>query len=259
MVATTPSYSHGPSAAADSEGLGAADEAQLWERWCAQRDEAARQALSALYLPYAKALAARCYARRVHNEFEFEEYLHFAVVGLMESLDRFTPGRGVQFTTFSTQRINGSMLSGIEHLSERAQQIALRRRLDRDRLDSLSTEPGADSGERLLQELGEIGIGIALGFILEGTGMMVGPQDVLPDNAYSGTELKQLHQQLWHLVDQLTPREAQVIRMHYLQQQSFEAIGDELALTKGRISQLHKHGLSRLRELIAGRSLNLAL
>lgn len=224
----------------------------LWVQWCDSRDESARDELSTYYLSYARALAARSYARRVHNEFEFAEYLHFAVVGMMEALERFKPDRGVLFKTFATPRINGAILNGLERLSERQQQVALRRRLARDRVESLSAQEPADQGDELLRQLADIGIGVALGFILEGTGMLTGAQETLPDNAYSDVETRQLGEQVWHLVDQLTDREAQVVRLHYQQQQSFDEIGMALQLTKGRISQLHRQALERLRKIVAG-------
>ncbi|NWK44751.1 sigma-70 family RNA polymerase sigma factor [Ralstonia pickettii] len=229
-----------------------ADESALWARLRRHGDIAAREALVARYLPYAKAQAATTYARRTHDAFEFEEYLQFAVVGLMESLERFDPAQGVQFKTFTTPRIVGAMLNGIERLSEQQQQIGLRRRLAAERAASLASEPLSDgSSQKLLRELGEIGVGIALGILLEGTGMLADQDEVLPDNAYSRVELRQLRQQIWHLVDHLTPREREVVRLHYQQLKSFDEVAAELGLTKGRVSQLHQQGLKRLHALVA--------
>jgi RNA polymerase sigma factor for flagellar operon FliA len=229
------------------------EDAALWHRWRAEGDDAARQDLVDLYVPYARALAARSYSRRVHNDFEFDEYFHFAVVGMMEALERYVPGRGAQFKTFATPRINGAILNGLEGLSERQQQVGLARRLARERVESLKEdEEGADHGQKLLRQLGEIGVGIALGFLLEGTGMVVGADERLPDNAYCQVELRELRERLWQLVEQLTDREAQVIRRHYLQQQPFDEIALALQLSKGRISQLHRQGLERMRRLMEG-------
>lgn len=226
------------------------DEADLWRRLRSSSDPAARTVLGERYLPYARALAAKCYARRAHGEFEFNEYLHFAVVGMMEALDRYVPDRGAQFKTFAMPRINGAILTGLESLSERQRQIGLRRRLARERVESLkAASTTLDHGQKLLQELGDIGIGVALGFLLEGTGMVVDASDQLPDNAYSHIELRQLRERICQLVEQLTEREAQVIRRHYLQGQHFNDIAEALQLTNGRISQLHRQGLARIRKL----------
>lgn len=237
--------------AAEVPSLKGMGEEQLWQYWHSKRDPAARKLLSELYLPYARAMAAKSYSRRVHSEFQFEEYFHFAVVGMMESLDRYLPQRGAQFKTFATPRINGAILNGLDGLSERQQQIGFRRRLERERLESLKTEDAAqDHGQKLLQQLSDIGVGVALGFLLEGTGMLIDVDDRLPDNAYSHVELRQLRERIWRLVEQLTEREAEVIRRHYLQQQGFDEIASALELTKGRISQLHSRGLERIRKLI---------
>ena len=226
-------------------------EADLWRRLREDNDAGARQELAERHMSYARALAARCYSRRVHNEFEFDEYFHFAVVGMMEALDRYQPGRGALFKTFATLRINGAILNGLNGLSERQQQIGLQRRLARERVESLKKdEPPHDAGHQMLQALGEIGVGVALGFLLEGTGMLVDSEDTLPDNAYAQVEMRQLRQRLWQLVEQLTERETQVIRRHYLQQQPFEDIARALDLSRGRISQLHGQGLQRLRLLL---------
>lgn len=227
------------------------DEHELWRRWHGRREPQARQQLAELYLSYARALAAKSYSRRVHNEFEFDEYLHFAVVGMMESLDRFDPGRGAIFKTFATPRINGSILNGLETLSERQQQVGMRRRLAQERMESLKGDGvSTDRGEQLLHQLSEIGVGLALGFLLEGTGMMACAEDALPDNAYAQIEMRQLQERIWQLVEQTTLREGQVIRRHYRQQQSFDEIAHELQLTKGRVSQLHRQGLTRLRQMM---------
>jgi RNA polymerase sigma factor FliA len=227
------------------------DEARLWEKCKCEQDEEAREVIVRHYLGYARALAAQIYRRRTHDEFEFDEYMQFATVGLMEAVNRFEPSYGVQFKTFATRRIVGSILSGLSTLSERQQQISLRRRICEERLASMQPERMAeDHPEHLLRELAEIGIGLALGFVLEGTGMVASSEASLPDNTYSRLEFRQFQHHLFNLVRNLTAREQEVIRKHYLQGISFEEIAQELQLSKGRVSQLHRQGLERLRTLI---------
>jgi RNA polymerase sigma factor for flagellar operon FliA len=235
------------------------EERELWVRFRTQGDPAARRQLAEIYVSYTRALAARSYSRRMHNEFEFDEYLHFGVIGMMEALDRFDPARGALFKTFATPRINGAILNGLEGLSERQQQIGMRRRLAQERLQSMKEGgTGDDGGDQVLNALSEIGVGLALGFLLEGTGMLVSEESHLPDNAYSHLEMRQLRDRLWQMVEEATPREAQVIRRHYLQQQKFEDIAEALQLTKGRISQLHRQGIERLRRMIADAKVDVA-
>ncbi len=228
-------------------GESAEAENDLWTRWHTAREAQARKLLAEQYLPYARALAAKIYARRTHSEFEFDEYLHFAVVGMMESLDQYIPGGGAHFKTFATPRINGAILNGLNQLSERQQQLAFCRRLARERVAALRLETvSSAAGPQLLEELSQVGIGLALGFLLEGTGMFVRDDAQLPDNAYSHIELRQLQERIWQLVEQLTEREAQVIHQHYLQRKNFDEVATALRLSRGRISQLHAQALARL-------------
>ncbi len=235
-----------PPRASDPEGA-------LWRRWCYEADAAARALLVERHMPYARALAARLYSRRPHDDIEFDDYLQYAMVGLVESVDRYSPERGAKFTTFAMTRINGAILNGLGRLTERQQQIAFRRRLAAERIaslvpDALSTDPT----EQLLADLAEIGVGVALGVILEGTGMVLGQPDELPGDAYAHAraELRQLHERLWGLMDRLTEREREIIELHYRRGKRFDEIAEKLGLTKGRISQLHKQAVLRLRALM---------
>lgn len=228
-----------------------AGEDLLWQRWHLQRDDSARETLARHYLAYARALAAQIYRRRITDELEFDEYLQFATVGMMESLDRFDPSHGVLFKTFATRRIVGAILSGVAALSERQQQLTLRRRVAGERTASLYAElPAEDNPELILRELASVGVGLALGFILEGTGMVKGGEEARPDNTYAQLELKQFQERIVHVVKKLTAREEEVVRLHYFHGSSFDDIAERLGLSKGRISQLHKQALSRLRALL---------
>jgi RNA polymerase sigma factor for flagellar operon FliA len=245
----------GHSFAPRSPYQGLPDEDALWQRWIGTRDHGARDTIARHYHAYARAIAAQLYGRRTSDEFEFDEYLQFATVGMMESLDRFDPAHGVLFKTFATRRITGAVLSGLESLSERQEQLVLRRRVAEERTASLADDRlPEDDPEAILRELAGIGVGLALGYMLDGTGMMEGSEATLPDNTYTRTELRQFQQRLAQVMKRLTPRERDVIKLHYFQAQGFDQVAEQLALSKGRISQLHKQALGRLRDLIADRT-----
>jgi RNA polymerase sigma factor FliA len=229
----------------------AGDEAAQWQRWTVDRDPVVRGLLATRYAGYAKAQAARLYARRSHNEVEFDDYVQFAMVGLMEAIERYQLGRGAQFKTYATSRIQGAILNGLQHMSERQEQIAWRRRVDKERAASLAPERfSTDGSQQVLHELLAVATGLALGAMLDGSGTMTGPQDSLPGDAYAQVELRQLREQLWPLLERLTEREREVIHLHYVESRDFDEIVQIMAVSKGRVSQLHRQGLARLRELI---------
>jgi RNA polymerase sigma factor for flagellar operon FliA len=227
------------------------EELALWQR-AGEGDSPARSLLVARFLPYAKAIAASLYARRPMDDVEFEEYQQFGVVGLLEAIDRYRGDRGARFTTFAMPRIRGAILSGVEHVTERRQQAAFRRRVLAERVGSMVAKGGTEGeGEALLGELVGIGVGVALGLILEGTGMVVDPEAALPDGVYANLELRSVYRQAWSLIGELTPRERDVLERHYRGGMRFEEIARTLGLTRGRISQLHQQAIGRLRALMA--------
>lgn len=249
--------------------------ASLWQRWRGACDPAARDALIAHHLPYARMMAATLYGRRTHDEVEFDDYFQFASLGLVESVERFDPAHGVQFKTFASKRVQGAILNGLARLTEKSQQIATMMRLRQERLEDLKAQaaggarPGkkrggdgkgakADKGDAaaLFSYLAEVGIGLALGVLLEDTAMFAkadAASTSSPEVSYfRKTQARQLRELLRHGVAQLPESERRVIQWHYQQEMSFEDIANRLELSRGRISQLHTKGLARLRDLLQG-------
>jgi len=177
---------------------------------------------------------------------EFVDLVQLGVVGLLEAIDRFVPMRGVRFETFATYRIEGAILNGLPSYSEFQRQLATRRSLLRDRTESLRHED-IEQGRTALEQLGDLAISLALGFALEAEDEQP-DEPAGPDNAYVRLELVQLRRRLAELVKQLPEAECRVVVRHYFQQQPFEEIALGMALTKGRISQIHHSALRRLKE-----------
>lgn len=226
----------------------------LWQRH-AQGDAQARESLIVLYLPYARSVAAVLYRQHVHHETEYREYVQWATLGLIEALDRYDPMRGARFTTYAHQRMLGAIRNGLEHISERQEQIGLRRRLEAERLQAVkrgrTLAPGQLPEGDLMGEVADVAVGLMLSFMLEETGMLQGPDSALPDGCYEAVAFKHEQRRLHELLPQLTAREQAVIRLHYLQGLPYDEIARSLGITKGRISQLHEQALVRLRKLMA--------
>lgn len=227
-------------------------EPQLWEAWLCRGEQAARERLIGHYMPYARIVAASYYRRRFHDEIEFDEYLQFASVGLLESVDRFDHSRGVHFKTFAARRMHGAILNGLEKVTEKQQQISVRKQLQAERRESLkagnANKDGKEGTEALFRELANVGIGLALAYLLEGTGMVDAPEEPAGQHGYyQQLELQQLRHRVRSLVDDLSEQERTVVRCHYLQEMPFVDIAAMLGLSKGRIAQIHRQALERLR------------
>jgi len=228
----------------------AAGEAELWRRLREDADAEARAELIELYRPYARSIAAKIYGRRSHEGVGFDDYQQLAMVGLLEAVDRYRPDLGARFTTFAGSRVQGAILNGLEKLTERHQQDATRRRLLAERASSLLPSGRAlDNGGRLLEQLGDVGVSVAFALILDGSGMGPSRTDGFPNDAYGQLELREFHRQLWTLVSRLPEAERVVVERHYQDHWQFEEIAEHLGLSKGRVSQVHKAAVERLRRL----------
>jgi RNA polymerase sigma factor for flagellar operon FliA len=245
-------------AGADVEAFDPADAAReeevLWARLISERSPAARDELFSLHLPFARRLAKRHFKDRTGADIEFRDFCQLAYAGLLEAIDRFEPSRGVPFQAYAGRRISGSVLDGLSKMSELREQIASRKRIRSERARSLTpVDVESLSGPESLAALSELAVGLALGFMLEDTGAYAPDElgDARP-NAYESLAWKETIGQLLDEVSGLPEREQTVIRRHYLEGLSFDQIANLLAISKGRVSQLHKAGLERLRRRLPG-------
>lgn len=233
------------------------EEARLWTGWVEHRDEAARNRLLEIYSAHARIIAATCYAKRFSDEIEFAEYYQLACVGMLEAFERFDPGQGVLFKTFAERRIRGAILDGLDLHSEKQQQIAARRRLDIQRYEELKAAAGEApppdcADHQVLKYVAEVGLAFAIGWILEGSGMVKEKDAAEPVHFYQRTEMRELRERILETVQSLPAQECSVIQWHYLQEISFEEIAAMLGVTRGRISQIHRKALGRLKEVLSG-------
>jgi len=230
----------------------------LWREFIAVRSGASREALVARYIALARMMAAKLYQRRLDNSVSFADYLQYARVGLVEAIDAYDPQRAVPFEAFSSFRIKGAILNGIECESELAAQRAFWGRRARERLESLKQHEGQGDRRASLEELVNLTVGLALGQILDQE-----PEQVIDEslaaNPYAVTELAQLQRTVRALLPRLPDREREIIRRHYEEHVEFQQIAAEQGVTKGRISQLHAQALGRLRQLLDRRRVDRSL
>lgn len=224
-------------------------EKDLWRAWIEDKDVDARQKLIEHHLPFSHMLAAKFYAKRQILQIEFDEYRQYAIAGMIEAIDRFDIKRESNFRTYAGYRITGAILNGIEKYSDKQQQISTRTLLRQQRIESMQEADGKDLGIDIFSELVELAVGLAIGYMLEDSGMYQTQEDQYTENFYERHELKQLQKSLEHIVDVLPEQSRRVIRYHYYQGLSFEHISDVLKLSKGRISQIHSRAIKLLREV----------
>ena len=197
-------------------------EAALWRAHAARADPESGRRLFEHYRRFAERLAAHQFARRRPGNFDRGDVQQLAYEALLQAIDRFDPGRGVPFEAYARIRINGHIGNGLAQASEAAAQYSYRQRAERDRLRSL--EEGAAGLEAI--------------------------PDPAP-SAYETLAWNQLQARIHELLERLPEKEAFVMRQHYRNGASFQQIAALLGVTRGRVSQIHRAALQRMRSLLA--------
>ncbi len=228
------------------------EDASLWDSFWRGCDSA-RESLIALYAPYVRVVAAKLFSSRSDPGFEFDDYLQFGMVGLIESLDRYRRGSEATFKTFAYYRVRGAILDGVAGLSDRQRQISHYARLRKDRLTSLSAGTVAEDEESIddaLNRIGDVVVDLAIGVLMEGSAFCHDESAMADDPRYRDFELRQMQGRVMRIIDDLSTDQAKVLRLHYLQDWPFDDIAEHMGLSKGRISQLHKKAIAEIRELL---------
>jgi RNA polymerase sigma factor for flagellar operon FliA len=228
-------------------------EASLWRRLRFEAESDCREELFNLYVGLARAIAWRSFRRRAGARFERHDFEQFAFEGLLQAIDRYDPMRGVPFGAYAARRIAGNIADGLARMSEVDAQFSHRRRLERERVRSLAAATEGESIDDAVGALSDLAVGLAIGLMLEGTGLVGGRHGADPaPSAYESLEWRELQARLAAEIARLPASEALVIRQHYDNGLSFARIAEMLELSRGRVSQLHRSALTRLRKRIGG-------
>lgn len=237
---------------ADVPSMSEEYERNLWSLVRGKEDNAARNELIENYMPLARTIAAQLYSQRADNDVEFEDYRQFAFAGLIEAIGRYDLSSDTKFSTFAGYRIRGAILNGIQKFSERKEQAAFRARVQRERVTSLCSESETMDRRALFEEMVDLAVGLALGYMLEDTGIVRSGDAAIEDSTYKTHHMNELRNRLRHIVEVLPEREQLMIRYHYYHHVGFDQIAEMLEISKGRVSQLHKKALKLIKEAMLG-------
>lgn len=232
------------------EELTAAEVPGLWVRWRQKGDADAREALLAGYAAWARKVARGVFMRVRGRSDDWPDYVQNASIGLIEAMDNFDPSRGVPFEAYARQRVRGAVFNGLRALA--ATQVAHEYGVVPDRRDSLLEDDIVDPVQRLIHLVSSLGLGYALDTSVEA-------EQVSVPTPYDEAVKQQLRERVHGHLARIPERERLVLELHYLQHMAFVDIAQALALTKGRISQLHRQALERLRSGMHADTWQLAL
>ncbi|MFI5669052.1 RNA polymerase sigma factor SigF [Streptomyces sp. NPDC051704] len=218
-----------------------------------------RNRLVRMHLPLVEHLA-----RRFRNRGEpLDDLTQVATIGLIKSVDRFDPDRGVEFSTYATPTVVGEIK---RHFRDKGWAVRVPRRLQELRL-SLTTATAELSQQHgrspTVHELAER-LGISEEEVLEGLESanaystlsldVPDTDDESPavadtlgaeDEALEGVEYRE---SLKPLLEGLPPREKRILLLRFFGNMTQSQIAQEVGISQMHVSRLLARTLAQLRE-----------
>jgi len=222
-----------------------------------------RDQLITEYLPYVKRIVHRI-AVHLPSTIDIDDLMNVGVIGLIQAVDRYDPGRDNKFMTYAVFRIKGAVLS---ELRSRDFLSRSNRRKIRD-LETACLKLEQKLGREVDDEevAKDLGIGVekvyktkqmsSISFIsFEELGFSSRNEkekllNYLVDNdddALTLTRLKELKEAVARAIEQLPEKEKLVISLYYLEELTMKEAGKVLDITESRVSQIHSQAILRLR------------
>lgn len=222
-------------------------EALLWREHINTPSKNSRLKLFKNYEGFAKKIAREIYYRRPADNFEIVDIEQWAYEGLLQSIDRFDPLRSAHFSHYAKLRIKGCINNGLSKTSEANAHYSYKKRVENERLKSLNEDIDSDS----ISALSQLTSMIAIGLILEsGSNDEKHITDQSP-SAYDSLAWSELEQAVLGHVKKLPENEEFIVYQHYINGINFGQIANIMSLSKGRISQLHRQALLKMRSKMA--------
>jgi RNA polymerase sigma factor for flagellar operon FliA len=246
--------------------------AQLWKTYKKTGLKETRNELIENYLPLVRNHAERLKAK-LPSVVQVDDLSTAGVLGLMDAIEQFDPGRKVKFETFSAIRIRGAMMDELRGLDWVP-------RLVRQRAKML-TEASAHLRSHLGRQPSEEEVASALNVPLEeykriaadskpanvfsiygkrttsNNHEMDDPEDVanLCDGRSANPLLQAQQKTLQEvLVKGFTRSERLIVMLYYYEQLTMKEIGATLDLSESRVSQMHTSIVNRLKVTLTDRA-----
>lgn len=215
-----------------------------------------------------KHIAARM-AVMLPAQVELDDLIHDGVLGLIDAVNRFDPSRGIQFRTFASNRIRGSILDALRAMDwvsrggrRRTRELRraeeeLRQELGRDpsraelgervglNPDELAARQTEASEERVvsLDELRSLSEGAP-----EAPGARLHDPSADVNEQVMRGRRKEL---LLEALKTLSERDQLVLSLYYFEDLNIKEIARVLGVSEPRVSQIHTRCRARLKEHLA--------
>ncbi len=241
----------------------------LWKQYVATNDPALRDRLILTFAPLVKFIVYRK-AREMPARCEVEDFIGCGLEALIQSIDRYDPGKGATLEQYAWTRIHGAVLDELRRMDWAPRSV---RRWERDMekaTEEFTTLHGrrprneelADAMGITLQELRTRRDEIATSDLTSLNTLVSGDddssiermdtiaatdQELDPEHAACKTAAKDKFRAAFATLGQ---REREVAVMLYVKNLTLAEIGEVLGVSESRVCQIHGQMKKKLREIL---------
>jgi RNA polymerase sigma factor FliA len=250
---------------------GARELRSLWRRLKEHNDQAARDRLVLHFAPLVKYVAGRM-SSALPAHIEEGDLISYGLLGLMNAIERFDPGRQIKFETYAVTRIKGAIIDELRSLDwvprsvrARARQIERKSAELENKLQRVPTDEeiatalnmSVDEFQDAITQISTSSI-VALDemWTVSSSGEPLSLIDTIGDSRMTDPaavlDVTELRATLADAIARLPEREKIVVALYYYDGLTLREIGEVLGVTESRVSQLHTKAILRLKGRLQG-------
>ncbi len=235
----------------------------LWDKYQETKSIDIRNKILMAYL-YIVTVNAKRMSTVYKNKAELEDIVNQGVLALMDCIDRYDWQRGVQFDTFASIRVRGSIIDylrkqdwiprDIRKMSLKIENayLELQTKMDRTPTDkevAASLGIGMDDFHKVLSQsnsfvtLSYEELLSDIGGFKEPTSSIVAPEQKIQEN--------ELTKMVASTIDRLNEKERLIVSLYYYENISLKEIAAILGITPSRVSQIHTKALLKMQLILS--------
>ncbi len=225
-------------------------------------DAAQRENLLLEHLPQVQYVARRIHGR-LPPQVLLEDLVHAGILGLMDAVRKFEPGKNVQLKHYAEIRIRGAILDSLRLVDWSPR--ALRRQARRfeqailhckAKLSREPTEPeiaaemeiSVESLQKLIGEFRGMNVGsLQSGADDDGTETTEVRVESKEEDPYQQALRSEMTSLLETAIAELPGKEREVLGLYHFQELTMKEVGTIMRIGESRVSQIHSSALQRLR------------
>jgi len=220
------------------------------------------------YAPLIRFVAQRISARLPSN-IETDDLISAGVIGLMDAIEKYDPGRDNKFKTYAEFRIRGAILDELRSqdwvprsVRDKAKKIEktyaiLEQKFGRSVTDSeISDQMGLELGDYydMVAKVKAVSLlsvdELTTSNSHDKRSLLESLENAGAKNPFSHLDSKNIRNLLMSTIEALPEKQKLVLSLYYYEELNLKEIGKILNVTESRVSQLHTQAIEKLRSKI---------